>query len=169
MMTDHSDLRATFGRALADSRPRRVQLRRTPGWRKPPGAVLVTRPHSPYANPYPVAEYGRDESLRRYREHLRAHPALVARARVELAGKTLACWCPPDVPCHADVLADLSSDRDRMICDGRPGMTSSPGGQSLAGRWGFSSWRPAPREDRHPEVSEDTRQGCRASTPRHWT
>jgi len=26
-----------------------------------------------------------------------------------LAGKDLACWCPPDQPCHADVLLELAN------------------------------------------------------------
>jgi hypothetical protein len=26
-----------------------------------------------------------------------------------LRGKDLACWCPPDLPCHADVLLDLAN------------------------------------------------------------
>jgi hypothetical protein len=30
--------------------------------------------------------------------------------RMELAGKNLACWCPPDgQPCHADVLLELAN------------------------------------------------------------
>ena len=29
--------------------------------------------------------------------------------RAELAGKDLACWCPLDEPCHADVLLDLAN------------------------------------------------------------
>lgn len=28
----------------------------------------------------------------------------------ELRGKQLACWCPLDQPCHADVLAELAND-----------------------------------------------------------
>ncbi len=28
---------------------------------------------------------------------------------VELRGKNLACWCPLDGPCHADVLLDLAN------------------------------------------------------------
>jgi hypothetical protein len=30
----------------------------------------------------------------------------------ELAGKNLACWCPLDQPCHADVLLDLANRDD---------------------------------------------------------
>lgn len=29
--------------------------------------------------------------------------------RSELAGKDLACWCPLDEPCHADVLLELAN------------------------------------------------------------
>jgi phosphopantothenoylcysteine synthetase/decarboxylase len=29
--------------------------------------------------------------------------------RTELRGKDLACWCPPDQPCHADVLLELAN------------------------------------------------------------
>lgn len=37
--------------------PRRLQLRRTKGWRKTPGGILVTRPHSRWANPFVVGQY----------------------------------------------------------------------------------------------------------------
>lgn len=29
--------------------------------------------------------------------------------RAELAGRDLACWCPPDGPCHVDVLLELAN------------------------------------------------------------
>ena len=29
----------------------------------------------------------------------------------ELRGKDLACWCPLDQPCHADVLLELANSR----------------------------------------------------------
>ena len=29
--------------------------------------------------------------------------------RSELRGKNLACWCPLDQPCHADVLLELAN------------------------------------------------------------
>jgi hypothetical protein len=74
--------------------------------RVPDGAVYVGRagPHlkaSPYANPYTVKEYGRDRALELYRQHLRDCPELVDRARRELAGHDLACWCRPGEACHA--------------------------------------------------------------------
>jgi hypothetical protein len=39
-----------------------------------------------------------------YREYLITEPGLLAAAQTELAGRDLACWCPPDQPCHADIL-----------------------------------------------------------------
>lgn len=88
--------------------PRRIQRRRVKGWRKPPGAVVVTRP-SRWGNPYPVEQYGRAEAVRLYREWLTAQPGLILLARRELAGRDLACWCKPDQPCHADVLLALAN------------------------------------------------------------
>lgn len=40
------------------------------------------------------------------------HPAqrqLLAKVPVGLAGHDLACWCPLDQPCHADVLLELAN------------------------------------------------------------
>lgn len=38
----------------------------------------------------------------------------IAEIRAELAGKDLACWCPLDQPCHADVLLEIANaDPDR--------------------------------------------------------
>jgi hypothetical protein len=36
-------------------------------------------------------------------------PDLVERARTELAGKDLCCWCAEDVPCHADTLIEVAN------------------------------------------------------------
>jgi hypothetical protein len=33
----------------------------------------------------------------------------LADVRRELRGKDLACWCPLDAPCHADVLLELAN------------------------------------------------------------
>ena len=100
------------------ARPRRLKVEgdlyhgRVPG-----GAVYVGRaapglPASPFANPFSVKKYGRDEAVRRYRERLLDDPELVTRARAELAGKDLACWCHPADRCHADVLLDVANRRE---------------------------------------------------------
>ena len=40
----------------------------------------------------------------------------------ELGGKDLACWCPLDVPCHADILLELAREMDERCgkCDMTP-------------------------------------------------
>jgi hypothetical protein len=73
-------------------------LRRTraPGLRK-----------SPYASPYPAKTYGPAESLLRYRLHIEGFD--MATLERDLTGKDLACWCPLDQPCHADILLELAN------------------------------------------------------------
>jgi hypothetical protein len=36
---------------------------------------------------------------------------LVIAAKIELRGKNLACWCPFDRPCHADVLIRIANEK----------------------------------------------------------
>jgi Domain of unknown function (DUF4326) len=91
--------------------PRRVQLSRKPGWRKPPGAVVVSRP-TRWGNPYPVATFGRDQAVALFRRYLAEHPELVEAARQELAGKDLACWCRPGELCHADIWLEIANGKD---------------------------------------------------------
>ena len=78
----------------------------------PAGAVYVGRQgfglrRSPWANPFSVREHSRSEALRRYRQWLGERPELIERARSELRGQALACWCRLDEDCHADVLLEL--------------------------------------------------------------
>ncbi|AVT37150.1 hypothetical protein C6W10_12545 [Plantactinospora sp. BB1] len=78
----------------------------------PSGAVYVGRQgfglrRSPWANPFSLRSHDRAEALRLYRQWLVGQPALVERARQELAGKQLACWCHVEDACHADVLAEI--------------------------------------------------------------
>jgi hypothetical protein len=85
--------------------PQRVQLRRSAGWRKPESAIVVAR-STRWGNPFPARDCGSPaEAVRMYHEYLAdVRPDLVADARRELAARDLACWCPLDQPCHADVL-----------------------------------------------------------------
>ena len=82
--------------------PKRIQRKRTKGWRMPANAVSVTRPGK-WGNPYTVEGYGREQAIRLYREWL------VGKDLSELRGKDLACYCPLDQPCHADVLLELAN------------------------------------------------------------
>lgn len=105
--------------------PKRIQRRRTKGWRMPEGAVVVSRPGF-WGNPFPH----RDKALaaRTFRVWLtgamRTHEMLgirpvrenlpgLRRAMLDalpaLRGRTLVCWCPLDQSCHADVLLDLAN------------------------------------------------------------
>jgi hypothetical protein len=55
-----------------------------------------------------AVEAFRDKLLRGYGE--RDIRFTIDDVRRELRGKNLACWCPPDHPCHADVLLGLAND-----------------------------------------------------------
>lgn len=44
-----------------------------------------------------------------YRQHLDLDPVLRARVECLLRGRDLACWCPLDRPCHADVLLEVAN------------------------------------------------------------
>jgi len=98
----------------------RIQMRRTRGWRKPPGAIYVGRPGefgNPWKGPGAAGEFAR------FIENRRRNPAAFdgigypdrARIRAELRGRDLACWCPlvdergNPVSCHADLLLALAN------------------------------------------------------------
>jgi hypothetical protein len=101
--------------------PERIRLRRTRGWRKPEGAITVARP-SAWGNPFRLGAVvtvddvevtlDRDTMIALYRRWLAEQPGLVEKAREELAGHDLACWCPEDEPCHADVLLRVAAGGD---------------------------------------------------------
>jgi hypothetical protein len=105
--------------------PKRVQLRRTKGWRLPPNTVVVARP-TKWGNPFIVGKHGtREHCVDLFRKLCAgclciskdgaccaAQQGFVAMAYEdlpELRGKNLACWCPLDQPCHADVLLELAN------------------------------------------------------------
>lgn len=51
----------------------------------------------------------REEAVSKYREWLLAQPALVEKAKQELRGKVLGCWCKP-AACHGDVLLEVANE-----------------------------------------------------------
>jgi hypothetical protein len=74
-----------------------------------PAAVYVGRP-TIWGNPWVVsAALPPLEAVARYRALLDADANLRARARRELAGHDLVCWCRPSQPCHADVLLEVAN------------------------------------------------------------
>lgn len=113
--------------------PKRIQLRRTKGWRKPEGAIVCTRPGR-WGNPFTAegcreAGYQGDgraiaercvEAFRvwlgpHWRENWdgpeseRRRQAILSSLH-ELRGRDLCCWCPLDAPCHVDVLLEIAND-----------------------------------------------------------
>lgn len=111
--------------------PIRIQRKRTKGWAKPVFAVCVTRP-SQFGNPFKVGEpaafrftnsgeFRATTALRAipdaehavafFRGWINSHHGKDMRtaAKEWLRGKDLACWCPLDQPCHADVLLQLAN------------------------------------------------------------
>jgi hypothetical protein len=93
---------------------KRVQQKR--GRALPPGVRSVARP-SRWGNPYRLhREEERDEVMARYRDwldqRLAEDPAFLEPLR---GAAGLACYCPLDRPCHADILiARLAAGE----CDG---------------------------------------------------
>jgi hypothetical protein len=77
----------------------------------PPGAIYVGRP-SQWGNPFNIADYGDAryavDDFRAWVESCKAKdPIGYAGWLTPLIGHDLACWCPEDAPCHADVLLEL--------------------------------------------------------------
>ena len=120
----------TGGRAMTariiECSPRRIQRKSTKGWRMPKGAIYVGRP-TKWGNRFRPGQYwaaGYSGSLETaighcvaaYRAWLErrkhwAHGACLTEPPdiSALRGHDLACWCPLDQPCHADVLLDLAN------------------------------------------------------------
>jgi hypothetical protein len=73
----------------------------------PANTVKVDR-STRWGNPFRVtSRTNLAESIARFERWVRNDPAgkrLAREAAIELSGKNLACWCPLDGPCHADIL-----------------------------------------------------------------
>ena len=83
--------------------PKRIQRKRTRGWKMPKNAVYVGRP-SRWGNPFDVASTGRIPAVLRF-----ACEVAPLLDLTELRGKDLACWCRLDQECHATVLLELAN------------------------------------------------------------
>jgi hypothetical protein len=72
-------------------------------------AVYIGRP-GVWGNPFIIGSDGtRDEVIALYAAWLRRQPELIERAKRELRGKDLACWCAPRA-CHGDVLLRIANE-----------------------------------------------------------
>lgn len=109
--------------------PQRVQRRRVKGWRMPAGAVYVGR-GSKWGNRHTVRQCGSPTAaVARYLEDLQhelADAGWLVAAVAQLRGRHLACWCPLDAPCHADVLLELVNSSDaHHVAPGTGGVSQS--------------------------------------------
>lgn len=107
--------------------PQRIQRQRAKGWRMPENTVYVGRP-TIFGNPFSVESYwqigysgteraARQWAVEQFNLWTAGHkngPGGLRRVTLagrlsELRGKNLACWCPLDQPCHADVLLEIAN------------------------------------------------------------
>ena len=96
--------------------PERIVLSRKHGWRMPEGGISVARPHR-YGNPFIIGTptnggiMTREQAVEMFRGALLEGRLqfTVADVKRDLRGRTLGCWCPLDVACHADVLLSIAN------------------------------------------------------------
>jgi hypothetical protein len=89
--------------------------------KREPYDIYIGRP-SVWGNPFShlddsLAEFyvnTRTEAISKYREWLLSQPELVERAKKELSGKRLGCWCKPKA-CHGDVLVDIIQGQGELF------------------------------------------------------
>lgn len=70
--------------------------------------VYIGRPGF-WGNPFVIGKDGnRAEVIAKYRRWLMERPDRIERAKRELRGKVLGCFCAP-LACHGDVLAEVAN------------------------------------------------------------
>ena len=115
---------AVAGLASAHGSPRRIQLKRTKGWRMPPNTVNCARP-ARWGNPFKIIAGSVTQAsnlgvVHKYEQWLTTKNVLagggwdeakptIEEIRRELGGKNLACWCNEGNACHADILLGLAN------------------------------------------------------------
>lgn len=118
--------------------PERIQLKRTKGWRMPENTVKVDR-RTKWGNQYPITTT-RGNAIGAFLYWLDVScpgQELKEAARRELRGKNLACWCPLDKACHADVLLEIANGPP-MRRNAALQATDTP--QGVAGRPGSAGY-----------------------------
>ena len=98
--------------------PKRVQRKRTAGWKMPLNTIYVGRP-TIWGNPFKMTRTddphpcSREEAIERYEQWLEGELKDRPNMLDPLKGKDLACWCPlkdkhgNPVSCHADVILKM--------------------------------------------------------------
>lgn len=73
--------------------------------------VYIGRP-GPWGNKFVIGKDGdRNEVIAKYKKWILSQPALIRKAKEELRGKILGCWCSPQA-CHGDVLAEIANKEE---------------------------------------------------------
>ena len=103
--------------------PERIQLIHLYDGLLPVGAIAIYSP-SPWQNPFIAGIHGTErECVERYENLMagylcwEADNGIAQRISYQymlrniqtIQGKDLACWCPPDRPCHGNVLIKLAN------------------------------------------------------------
>lgn len=69
--------------------------------------IYIGRP-SPWGNRFVIGPDGtREQVIEKYRDWIMRQPELIERAKRELKGRVLGCFCKP-LPCHGDVLKEIA-------------------------------------------------------------
>ena len=106
-------------KAAKSNAPQRVQLKRSVGWKMPANTLKVDRT-THWGNPFTIAECGSVAvAVAQHGRWMRGEIAAPGGVeppsrdvlRTALAGRNLACWCPLNGPCHADLLLTLANPR----------------------------------------------------------
>ena len=79
-----------------------------------------------WGNPFAMTggEGDRERVIEQYKQWLHSQPELCERARRELRGKVLGCWCAPKA-CHGHVLAEVANSAGPEDHPGQPTMIES--------------------------------------------
>lgn len=98
---------------------KRIQRKRTKGWKMPKNTVYVGRP-TIWGNPFKIGSNASrfsinlpthlntiEDVLKCYKYFAESWLHISPNWLDKLKGKDLACWCPVDRLCHADVLLEL--------------------------------------------------------------
>jgi hypothetical protein len=93
-----------------NSKPIRVQRKRTKGWRMPENTKCVDR-STKWGNPFkPTRLQDQAHVVNAFRLFYHYDVEFREAVKRELRGKNLACFCALNVPCHADVLIEWANE-----------------------------------------------------------
>lgn len=103
------------------SQPKRIQRKRTKGWRLPHGATCVTRPGK-WGNPFATAQEFKDvmnridrmDGMVEANSPEMQHMDWIYEHIDQLRGFDLACFCAIGKDCHADTLIKYANRKKRL-------------------------------------------------------